>query len=156
MEQSRHSIPQESRNRCADRSTVTPAAQAHKEIFHNEALARIDGLLHGAIQGQSNVPPQNGSDGECWLVGPEPTGAWDGAADALAMFQSGQWLFMNPVPGMQIFDVSAQQFRVFSEGWQKPAAVQEPSGGQVVDSEARAAIGALISALRASGITPSA
>lgn len=131
------------------------AAQAHKEVFHNEALARIDALLHAAILGETNEPPENSNDGDCWLVGAAATGGWTGLQGSLAMRQAGQWLFTAPAPGMRIFDLSAGQFWVFSAGWQKPAAIQEPSGGQVVDSEARAAIGALISVLRASGVIPS-
>ncbi|MET1755022.1 DUF2793 domain-containing protein [Novosphingobium sp. RD2P27] len=131
------------------------AAQAHKEVFHNEALARIDALLHAAILGETNEPSENSNDGDCWLVGATATGAWSGLQGSLAMRQAGQWLFTQPVPGMRIFNRSADQFWVFNEGWQKPATIQEPTGGQVVDSEARAAIGALISVLRASGVIPS-
>jgi hypothetical protein len=56
---------------------------------------------------------------------------------------------------MRIFDRPTRQFFVFSGTWQKPASVEEPSGGMNVDSEARAAIGALISALKAAGVFPS-
>jgi hypothetical protein len=71
------------------------------------------------------------------------------------MLQAGQWLFTSPIDGLHIFSRSTQQFFVFSGTWQKPTLVEEPSGGMNVDSEARAAIGALISALRAAGVFPS-
>lgn len=132
------------------------AAQAQKEIFHNEALARIDALMHAAVQGERNEPSETTEDGECWIVGSSPAAAWAGRAGSIAMRQSGQWLFAEPVPGMRIYDVSTGQFSVFSGTWQKPAAIEEPSGGLNVDSEARVAIGTLISALRAAGIFPSA
>lgn len=131
------------------------AAQAQKEVFHNEALARIDGLLHAAVLGEAEQPPQTCEDGDCWLVSPEPSEAWSGQGGRLAMRQSGQWLFASPTHGMRVFDRSTQQFFVFSGTWQKPTLVEEPSGGMNVDSEARAAIGALISALRAAGVFPS-
>jgi hypothetical protein len=132
------------------------AGQAQKEVFHNEALARIDGLLHACVRGEKSEPPADAADGECWLVGSEASGAWTGQESSLAMRQAGQWLFAAPAAGMRVFDASMQQFAVFSAAWQKPAAVEEPRGGLYVDSEARAAIGALISALRAAGIFPSA
>jgi Protein of unknown function (DUF2793) len=131
------------------------AAQAQKEVFHNEALARIDGLLHAAVLGEAEQPPASGQDGDCWLVGPVPVGAWSGYQGCLAMRQSGHWLFAQPEEGLRIFDRGARQYLVFSGTWQKPTLVEEPSGGMNVDSEARAAIGALISALRAAGVFPS-
>lgn len=132
------------------------AAQAQKEIFHNEALSRIDALLHPAVLGEANTPPSDPEEGACWLVGEAPDGEWHGHAGAIAFREAGQWLFAQPRRGTRIFDVADGQFAVFADEWQKPAAVQEPSGGLNVDSEARAAIGALLLALRAAGILPSA
>lgn len=131
------------------------AAQAQKEVFHNEALARIDGLLHAAVLGEAEEPPQTSEDGDCWLVSAAAGEAWAGQEGCLAMRQVGQWLFAAPTDGMRVFDQSTRQFFVFSGTWQKPTLVEEPSGGMNVDSEARAAIGALISALRAAGVFPS-
>jgi hypothetical protein len=128
------------------------AAQAQKEVFHNEALARIDGLLHAAVLGEGDQPPPHSADGDSWIVGSSPLGDWAGQPGRVAMRQSGQWLFAEPVDGMRVFDRTARQFVVFSGTWQKPATVEEPSEGMNVDSEARAAIGALISALRAAGV----
>jgi hypothetical protein len=96
------------------------------------------------------------TDGECWIVAAPAEGDWAGREDRLALRQQGQWLFVDPRPGMLVYDASLGQFRWFSGTWQKAEQVEEPSGGLIVDSEARAAIGALISALRAAGICPSA
>lgn len=128
------------------------AAQAHKELFHNEALARIDALMHPSVEAESDVPPDVPMQGSCWLVGTAPTGAWADAAGTVAMFQAGGWQFANPVPGMRVLNLSTGQFLHYFGGWQKAEIVEEPSGGLYVDSNARAAIGALISALRAAGI----
>jgi hypothetical protein len=56
---------------------------------------------------------------------------------------------------MRVLNLATGQFLHYLGGWQKPAPIEEPSGGLYVDSLARAAIGALISALRAAGIYPS-
>ena len=121
----------------------------------NEALARLDAAIHLAVQGEANSPPASSDDGEAWLVGNDPAEAWAGQAGAVAVRVAGQWLFLQPVPGMRLYDTGVGQFAYFSAGWQKPVAIQEPTGGSVVDSEARVAISALISALRAAGIFPS-
>lgn len=132
------------------------AGQAHKEAFHNEALARIDALLHSAVAGEASHPPIAPEDGECWLVASGAQDEWTGHDGLLATRQAGQWLYVEPVAGMRLLDKSSGQFRVFINGWQKAANVEEPTGGLYVDSEARAAIGALLSALRASGFFPPA
>lgn len=128
------------------------AAQAHKELFHNEALARIDALMHPSVEAESDTPPGAPTDGACWLVGTAPTGVWADAAGALAMFQAGGWQFAKPFPGMRVLNRETGQFLHYFQAWQKADSIEEPSGGLYVDSHARAAIGALISALRAAGI----
>lgn len=132
------------------------AAQARKEAFLNEALARLDGLVQPSVAGYSATPPTTPADGECWIVAAPAEGDWASHEDRLALRQQGQWLFVDPRPGMLAYDASLGQFRWFSRTWQKAEQVEEPFGGLIVDSEARAAIGALISALRAAGICPSA
>jgi hypothetical protein len=131
-------------------------AQAGKELCHNEALARIDALLHAAIQDEADAPPPAAQDGECWLVGARPEGSWRDHAGEIAIFQAGAWLFAAPAPGMRLFNQRTGQFILFHEAWQKGGEPQEPTGGLYVDSEARTAIATLISDLRASGIYPSA
>jgi hypothetical protein len=131
------------------------AGQAQKEYFVNEAHARADMLLHLAIIGESNDPPASPQEGECWLVGSSPSGDWSGQAGAIAGRQSGNWLFVTPRNGMAVLDQSAGQVIRYVDGWMAADPVAEPSGGAVVDDEARAAISGLVSALVAGGILPS-
>ncbi|MET1113243.1 MAG: DUF2793 domain-containing protein, partial [Allosphingosinicella sp.] len=49
--------------------------QAQKELFHNEALVRIDLALHPAVEGPpASAPPPAPAAGECWIVAPAAGG----------------------------------------------------------------------------------
>jgi hypothetical protein len=128
------------------------AGQAQKETFVNELAARVDALLHLAIEAESATPPATPSDGQSWLVGANPTGAWTGQAGTIAARASGNWLFLQPTAGMTLLNkVTGQQMRYLS-GWQTPIKPALPSGGTTIDTEARTAIGAILSALISAGI----
>jgi hypothetical protein len=131
------------------------AGQALKEYFVNEAHCRTDMLLHPAVIGEANTPPASSAEGDCWLVGDTPGGAWVGHEDNLACFQSGNWLFAAPRPGLTIFDQAAGQIRRYAGGWQAAVPVTAPVGGSVVDTEARNAVAGLVAALIAGGLLPS-
>jgi hypothetical protein len=130
------------------------AGQTQKEVWVNEALARTDALLHCAVEGEASAPPADPVDGENWIVSPDATGVWTGYEGCIACRQGGNWLFATPCDGMRILNRSTgQEFRFLGE-WKIPAVPVEPTGGSVVDAEARAALGELIAALRVSGAFP--
>lgn len=131
------------------------SGQAQKETFVNEAFARADALLHCSIQGETATPPAAPTDGENWLVATGATGEWAGQDQRLACFQAGNWIFIQPQDGLRVFDLSSQQEQLFSGTWRKASSFQEPSGGTIVDVEARAVISDLITTLQALGILPS-
>ena len=130
------------------------AGQSQKEAFVNEAHALTDALIHCAIEGTTATPPGSPVEGTNWLVGASPTGAWTGQAEKIACRQAGNWLFVSPKDGMRLLDKSIGQERRYSAGWLAPSAPANPAGGSTVDAEARAAIAALIAALRTAGIFP--
>jgi hypothetical protein len=127
--------------------------QSQKEAFVNEALSRLDGLIHCAIEAILTAPPTTPADGLAWLVAPSPTGDWAGRAGQLAMRQSGQWLFVVPRDGTRVLNKSnGQDFRYFSGAWTAAATPAQATGGSTIDTEARAMLANLVLALRQAGI----
>lgn len=130
------------------------SGQAQKEFFVNQAHALTDMLLHPAIEGQNAAPPSAPVDGQCWLVGPAATGAWEGQSGKLACYQAGTWVFAAPRNGLSVLDLSSGQMLRYLDGWQAAAPVATPTGGSVIDTQARAAVAGLITALVSAGILP--
>ena len=147
--------------------------QAQKELFHNEALTRIDLALHPAVEeAPVAAPPAGPVEGQCWIVAAPGSGAWDGRDGMLAMWSEGGWRFVAPAPGTIAWNKAAalpllwdgSQWRegallcagLIVNGVQvvgaRQAGVPNPSGGTIIDEEARAAINLLIAALMSHGL----
>ena len=128
------------------------AAQAQKEVYVNEALSIVDSLLHCAIEGITPTPPTTPVNGTNWLVGTGGTGAWVGQDGQIASYQEGNWIFIAPRDGVSVLNrATGQQIHYFS-GWQTPAVPAAPTGGTTIDTQARAAITSLITALQTAGV----
>jgi hypothetical protein len=147
--------------------------QAQKELFHNEALALIDLALHPAVEGPPAAePPVAPAEGECWIVAPAATGDWSGRDNKLAMWTQSGWRFLAPPPGTSAWNKAAA-LPLLWDGWQwregdlacsgllvngvrvvgaRQAGIASPSGGTIIDEEARLAINALTAALMSHGL----
>lgn len=149
------------------------AGQAQKEVFHNEALALLDLVAGAGVEAVGlNAPPVAPVAGQAWVVGPAPTGDWVAWANALAGWTAGGWRFVTAREGLAVWSAAEGATVRFRGGaWETGAlrghalliggqqvvgaratAIANPSGGATVDSEARAAIGAVLGALRAHGL----
>ena len=129
-------------------------AQAQKELTHNEALALLDALVHSVVVAVAPpTVPGSPAPGQCWIVGVGATGAWTGHDGALAAWTQGGWRFVTPVVGMSVWSVDgAVLVRRTASGWIVGPAVAAPSGGAVVDADARSAIATLTAAMRLHGL----
>lgn len=140
------------------------AGQAQKEVTHNEALLAIDRLLHPSVKSRSlSTPPAGPALGEAWIVGGQPTGAWLGQEDAIAVFEGFGWAFVSPKPGLEAFVEDEGAMSVWrgqwSAGWPvnqfllaAPVAVTLPVAGAMADEELRQSFASLVSALQAVGL----
>ncbi|UIP07145.1 DUF2793 domain-containing protein [Erythrobacter sp. SDW2] len=128
------------------------AAQVQKEIVLNEALMRIDSLLHLSVEDRLAAPPVAPEEGQCWLVAAGAGGTWAGHEDQIAAFSGADWLFSAPREGMRCWLQSTGQWLRFGAGWVAPEKPVLASGGATVDAESRTAIEALINALTEAGI----
>ena len=116
---------------CAARNTATPAAQAQKEAFVNEALARIDVLLHPVVKGSTTAPPSNPQAGECWVVAATASDAWSEREDMLACWDGEQWTFCQPLAGMHVYNAdSGEEMGITGMNGSGPNAPMNPPVGQ--------------------------
>ena len=127
-------------------------AQAQKEAFINEALVRIDTLLHPAVLAEQVTPPADPQPGTTYLVAESANGEWEGKAGALAAWTGSQWVFVAARSGMTARDLSTGQVLVFDGDWIRVSDPVAPEGGSTIDTECREALAALIEALRSHGI----
>lgn len=134
------------------------AGQAQKEFFVNQALSMLDALHAQAVTASQAAPPATPAEGSCYRVTANPTGAWSGHQDHIALRIGGEWRFIAPVEGLLLYDRTASRMMVFRSQWHPAPAPALPSGGTVVDTEARAAVTALVEGLRTLGVfgTPAA
>lgn len=130
------------------------AGQAQKEGYVNEALVRIDALLHGAIEARSSVPPASPTDGQCWLVDAGASGEWAGQDGQIAAYAGANWLFFSPRDGFRLLNRASGQELRFCGTWRQPGRPATPSGGTTIDAEAREAIAALLQCLTDAGVIP--
>jgi hypothetical protein len=84
------------------------------------------------------------------------SGAWQGHEGEFACWDGTQWTLCTPIDGMQVFDRSESSRIVYAGGWNRVERPTSPSGGTVVDEEARAAIEAIIDIFATLSIFPRA
>ncbi|MCP1468709.1 hypothetical protein J3E64_000376 [Sphingobium sp. OAS761] len=149
------------------------AGQAQKELFHNEALATIDALLHGRAESADlPEPPAAPEPGQCWIVAEGGMGDWAGRDGDVACWTDGGWRFTVPAAGLTL-DIGDRDHGLFHDGveWRASAvrddgfylddqrivgerqdAIAGPEGGAVIDEEARSSINMVLAVLRVHGL----
>jgi len=147
--------------------------QAQKELFHNEAIAAIDLALQASVEAVgANTPPDEPAEGDCWIVGDAPVGAWAGHAGALAGWTASGWRFVAAREGMAVWNRAADAVaRLVGTAWAtgnltgtavliggeqvvgaRQPAIASPQGGATIDAEARGTLAAVLATMRAHGL----
>lgn len=146
--------------------------QTQKELFHNEALQKLELIVQPVITALSrNDPPAQPSKGQSFIVGTEPTGAWQTYANHVAGWTEGGWIFVRPFTGLQVMLENGETARFEGERWRVGVEhlrevrvngtkvlgaqcpnIPLPAGGATADVQARAALVAIITALQQHGL----
>lgn len=156
--------------------SLLQVGQSQKELTHNEGLQALENCVQPIVEADpSNVPPSAPQPGQQFLVAENPTGAFANAALNLATWTEAGWLFTAPRERFSAIDArTGLKWSFESGGWhlgvvranevqvdgkkvvgrQRPA-IPAPSGGTVVDQEARATLQAILSAMREHGLVAS-
>ncbi|CAD5275512.1 conserved hypothetical protein [Bosea sp. 62] len=78
------------------------AGQAQKHVTHNDALMRLDALVHLVVASRTQtVPPASPGETAAYIVPAGGTGVFAGHQDDLAIFEDGAWSFLDPRSGWQ-------------------------------------------------------
>ncbi|TPE58526.1 DUF2793 domain-containing protein [Sandaracinobacter neustonicus] len=146
------------------RMPLLVAGQGQKDITHNEALLQVDALLSPVAERADLIePPLTPVFGQCWLLPAAPLAAWAGEAGRLAVWTEGGWRFFDLPVGTAVYVKSTGKLmRRYAGGWADEhwagvvgASVPSPSGGSVIDGQARSAINQLTQRLVAVGLLAS-
>ncbi len=154
MERSHSSIPLLSLKVFVARSFRMPSGQSQKEFYFNQAMSLVDALLSARVEGELSSPPASPGESQCWIVGDLATDDWQGHEGEIAVFVAGGWSFVSPENGMALFNKAAGQNVFYSNGWTAGNSPILPSGGTVVDLEARTAISEIIDILKETNLIP--
>lgn len=121
-------------------------SQAQKHVTHNEALRQLDAIVQlVVISAHLTVPPAAAIPGERYIVGPSATGDWSGQDGAIAVAETGGWIFYGAQPGWRAEDLSTNtQIRFNGTEWipadQVPDSLDQLGIGTSADTINRLAV----------------
>lgn len=142
--------------------------QAQKEYTHNEALLLVDNLLNPSILSildnpdtitdiiDANQTEENEASNKtmAWLISNQPDGLWSQRANQIAIMTDNGFRYIEPLDGMRIFNLQSNCIMVFRDmAWYTAPILAAPSGGSVIDSEARDSIAAILDNLQQFGLS---
>ena len=137
------------------------------------ALQTLDLMVAAAVEEMPRAePPASPAIGATYIVAGAASGDWVGRDQCLAGYTEGGWRFVQPRPGTTAYVISASLWAVYRDGvWEtgcvrgqglfvgdqqvvgsRAAAIATPAAGAVIDAEARAAVGQILSVLRGHGL----
>lgn len=99
------------------------AGQAQKHVTHNDALVRLDGMIHLAVASRSETaPPSSPSETDAYIVPADGTGAFAGRTDRLALYEDAGWTFLTPRIGWQAWVADEAELQIWTgTEWRRAA-----------------------------------
>lgn len=117
-------------------------SQAQKHVTHNEAVARLDRLVHPAVESRTLLAPPAGPDPQAaWLVPEGAGGAWAAHEGDIALPLGTGWEFLPPFAGFKLLVRDEGAFTYFDGvAWADLTAAPLSGATQVgINAEADAA-----------------
>lgn len=96
------------------------ASQSQPHVPLNTAIRALEGVCQICVVAVQNAPPGSPADGETYIVGSSPTGAWVGHEDEVALLIGGGWRHFAPVNGWIAYNQATAQFLFYDSsvpGW---------------------------------------
>ncbi len=88
--------------------------QAQKHVTLNDALRRLDGLVHLSVESASRTtPPATPQNGVRYLVPDTATEAWEEARGKLVIFEDTGWQVVTPREGWRLWQTDTHAMMVF-------------------------------------------
>lgn len=107
------------------------ASQTQPHIPINTSLRRLDGLAQLSVLDRAlNTPPGSPAEGDTYIVGASPTGAWAAYSEGdVALYTSAGWTQIEPVVGWLAFVQNESLFYFFDNTASPPAWSELETGG---------------------------
>ncbi|RWF66836.1 DUF2793 domain-containing protein [Mesorhizobium sp.] len=89
--------------------TELATSQVDRSVTVNEAIAFLEAAAgnFAAVAVGTNSPPGSPAEGDLYVIGASPTGAWTGKAKYATVYYNATWLFMAPIEGYRAYDQTA-------------------------------------------------
>jgi hypothetical protein len=89
--------------------TELGSTQNDRSVTVNEAIARLEAgaTMFAAIQVSLDTPPGSPAEGDLYVIGAAPTGAWASNAKKVTVYYNAAWLFIPLFEGQMAYDQTA-------------------------------------------------
>ena len=84
------------------------------------------------INQTTNAPPGSSADGDCYIVGPAPTGTWTGFSGYVMNYETSAFVPYLPYEGAQVYDRNTQNILKFVGGVWLALATIDPNAPRVI------------------------
>lgn len=100
--------------------TELAATQQDRAVTVNEAIAKLE-TAAGHVPAKQvllNTPPGSPAEGDTYVAGTAPTGAWAGQANKIARYENGAWIFLPVREGLMADDALTDTvYRYSGSAW---------------------------------------